>query len=75
MRTTGLTFAGLLVGFVIGIVLSDLLVVQFHNVDAAKGLPLYLATAFAIGVPLVDRWRRPADTRRADGRRSDEGRS
>ncbi len=58
MRTAGLALVGLLVGFLIGIVVSDLLVVQFHDVAAAKGLPLYLATACAIGAPLVDRRRR-----------------
>ncbi|HZC71685.1 MAG TPA: DUF5957 family protein [Jatrophihabitans sp.] len=58
MRKAGRAAVGLLVGFVIGVVLSDLLVVQFNNVDAAKGLPLYLATAGAFAVPLLDRRRK-----------------
>ena len=55
MRTASLAVVGLLVGFLIGIVVSDLLVVQFDNIDAAKGLPLYLAAAFAIAAPIVGR--------------------
>ncbi len=55
MRTASRAAIGLLVGFLVGIVVSDLLVVQFHNIDAAKGLPLYLAALCAIAAPIADR--------------------
>jgi hypothetical protein len=69
MRLIGMALIGLVLGFVTGIVVSEIIgiigVLVFRQTVGIRYLSLFLAVAFAIAAPLLDRWRR-----RSGGRRS-----
>ncbi len=59
MRAAALAALGVVGGFVVGVVLSDLIamvgVFVFDRVAGVRFLPLYLAVACAVGGPPLDR--------------------